>query len=74
VDVHFGDEVGTQRTMGKPPFLAHQMPMCVCYSSLGMNLVVPAVHLAFYSSRSGGYTVTQGPTGGPRAEKILYCI
>jgi hypothetical protein len=28
-------------------------------------------HTTFYSSTWGGYTVTQGPTGGPRAEKIV---
>jgi hypothetical protein len=40
-------------------------------SSMELNMVAPAVHPAFYSSRPGGYTVTQGLTGGPRVEKTL---
>jgi hypothetical protein len=53
--------------------------LCVLQASVALtwmnfNLSAPVAHLAFYSSRSGGYTVTQGPTGGPWAEKILYHI
>jgi hypothetical protein len=44
-----------------------------CCSSLGFHLVAPIVHLAFYSSRSGSYTVTQGLTSGPRVVGSLYC-
>jgi hypothetical protein len=47
---------------------------CVLFKScveLAQNaLVASAVLLAFYSLKPGGYTMTQGPTGGPRAEEI----
>jgi hypothetical protein len=38
------------------------------------NLVFHVVHPPFYRPRSGGYIGTQGPTGGPTAEKIMYHI
>jgi hypothetical protein len=46
---------------------------CVwCCSSLELNLVAPVVCSSFYSLRSGSYTVTQGPIGGPRIVESLY--
>jgi hypothetical protein len=38
------------------------------------NLVIPTIHPPFHRPRSGGYIGTQGLTGGPSAEKILYYI
>jgi hypothetical protein len=41
---------------------------------MDMDMVVPAIHLTFYKSRSGGYTVTKDLRGDPRIEKIIYRI
>jgi hypothetical protein len=43
-----------------------------CCSSQKLNLVATIVHPAFYSSRPGNYTVTQGPTDGPKVAGSLY--
>jgi hypothetical protein len=37
-----------------------------------LNLVSPVICSIFYSSRPASYTVTQGPTGGPRVVGSLY--
>jgi hypothetical protein len=48
--------------------------LCVCVAlfKAELNLSTLVVHLAFYSSRPGSYTVTQGPTGGPKVVESLY--
>jgi hypothetical protein len=46
--------------------------MCVALFKAELNLVSLANCLVFYISRLGSYTVTQGPTGGPRVVGFLY--
>jgi hypothetical protein len=46
--------------------------VCVALFKAELNLVSPVVCLVFYSSRSGCYNVTQGPTDGPRVVGSLY--
>jgi hypothetical protein len=48
---------------------------CVwCCSSWELNFIAPVIHPDFYSSSTGSYTVTQGPTSGPRVNEIIYSI
>jgi hypothetical protein len=47
--------------------------VCVALFKAKLNLVFLAVlHPDLYSSRTGSYTMTQGPTGGPRVVESLY--
>jgi hypothetical protein len=40
--------------------------VCVALFKIELNFFAPAVYPGFYRSRLGSYTVTLGPTGGPR--------
>jgi hypothetical protein len=46
--------------------------VCVALFKAELNLVSPIVCLVFYSSRSGSYTMIEGPIGGPRVVGSLY--